>query len=263
MAFARVNGQVLHHRIAGTHGRPRLVFSNSLGSDFRIWDAVVDRLAGGFEILLYDSRGHGLSDAPSGDYSIADHSADLLALLDHLGWAKVSLVGLSVGGLIAQDIAIRHAGRLERLVLLDTAAKIGGPELWSGRIEAVGRAGLASISDAVIGRWFTEGFARERSAERQGWLNMLERTPAQGYAGTCAAIRDADFTAELGSIGVPTLVAVGDADLSTPPDLVRATAEAIPGARFEIIRDAGHLPCLETPDAVARLISDHVQGGAA
>lgn len=260
MAFADVNGEILHYRVAGTAGGPRLVFSNSLGSDARIWDEVVGRLAGTFEILLYDKRGHGLSSAPSGDYSIADHSADLLALLDRLGWNEVSLVGLSVGGLIAQDIAIRHSERLVRLVLLDTASKIGGPELWNGRIDAIRQGGLASISEGVIGRWFTDGFARRRPADLSGWRHMLERTPADGYCGTCAAIRDADLTGDLGSIAVPTLVAVGDADLSTPPDLVRATAEPIPGARFEVIEAAGHLPCIEQPDAVAALIRAHLSG---
>lgn len=263
LSFASIDGTVLHYSLRGTAGAPRLVFSNSLGSDHRIWDRVARALDDSFEILLYDKRGHGLSSAPSGPYTIADHSADLLGLLDHLGWGTVSLVGLSVGGLIAQDIAIRHPNRLERLVLLDTAARIGGPDLWNARIAAVEGEGLASIAEGVIERWFTPAFTEGHPVERQGWLHMLERTPASGYAGTCAAIRDADLTGDLGRIAAPTLVAVGDGDLSTPPDLVQATAHAIPGARFTLIADAGHLPCIEQPDAVARLVREHLEGAGA
>lgn len=261
MAFASIDGIVIHHETRGRRGAPRVAFSNSLGTDFRIWNEVVAQLGDHFEILLYDKRGHGLSDAPPAPYTIADHAADLLGLLDHLGWERTSIVGLSVGGLIGQEIAVRHPARLDRLVLCDTGAKIGSDELWNGRIRGVERDGLGSIADGIITRWFTPAYAREHPAERAGWLNMLRQTSVAGYAGTCAALRDADLTGEIGRIAAPTLALVGDADLSTPSDLVRATAGAIPGARFEIVPRSGHLPCIEQPDETARLIADHLAGG--
>ncbi len=257
MAFAHVDETVLHYRTVGTG--PRIVFLNSLGSDLRIWDAVADRLAPRFECLLYDMRGHGLSDAPSGPYRIADHVADLAGLLDSLGWDLVSLAGLSVGGLVAQDLAARHPGRVAALALLDTAARIGTAEMWNQRIAAVEAGGVEAIAPAVIGRWFAPGFRERDPAAHAGWLNMLSRTPATGYAGTCAAIRDADLTQALPAIRAPTLAIVGEADLSTPPDLVRGTAERIAGARFETIASAGHLPPIERPDETAALLARHFE----
>lgn len=260
MAFVRANGVVLNYRVVGAG--PRVVFLNSLGSDNRIWDDVCAILGDRFEILVYDKRGHGLSDAPPAPYTIADHADDLCALLDHLGWSRVSLVGLSVGGLIAQHIAIHAPERVVRLVLCDTAARIGSADLWNDRIAAIERSGVASISAQIIARWFTPAFADRQADARAGWLNMLERTPAEGYAGTCAAIRDADYTDECATIASPTLVIVGDGDLSTPPDLVKATADRIPSARFEIVAQAGHLPCIERPVETAALLNHFLQGDA-
>ncbi|MFD2236018.1 3-oxoadipate enol-lactonase [Aureimonas populi] len=260
MSFKRVGRVVLHYKRVGSG--PRVVLLNSLGSDLRIWDEVVERLSGEFEILAYDKRGHGLSDAPPAPYTIADHAGDLTGLLDALDWPHAALVGLSVGGLIAQEIVARAPERVSSLVLCGTAARIGTAEMWAERIAAVEGQGFPPISRSVIGRWFTQGFAAQRPDEWAGWLNMLERTPGEGYAGTCAAIRDADLTAEAGRIAIPTLAIVGDEDMSTPPDLVRATAALIPGCRFETIAGAAHLPCIEKPAETAALIASHFRKDA-
>lgn len=259
MAFVRANGIVLHHRIVGPIGAPALVFSNSLGSDFRIWQEIVPSFADRYRAVLYDKRGHGLSDAPHSPYTIDDHADDLLALLDHLGIEATALVGLSVGGMIAQRIAVKTPQRVRALVLCDTAARIGTPESWAERIAAVESSGIESIADAVMQRWFTPGFRTSRPDDCAGWRNMLVRTPAQGYAGTCAAIRDADLIADAARIAVPTLCIVGDQDGSTPPDLVRRTADLIAGARFEVVESAGHIPCIEQPATTARLIDRHLR----
>jgi 3-oxoadipate enol-lactonase len=259
MAFTRANDIVLHHQVVGREGAPALVFANSLGSDFRIWQEIVPSLADRYRIVLYDKRGHGLSDAPSGPYTIDDHTEDLLALLDHLHVENAALVGLSVGGMIAQRIAVKAPARVRALVLCDTAAKIGTPESWAERIAAVEASGIDGIADSVLQRWFTQSFRATRPAEWNGWRNMLVRTPVQGYVGTCAAIRDADLTTDAARIAVPTLCLVGDQDGSTPPDLVRHTAGLIPGARFNIIEEAGHIPCIEQPHATAQLIDQHLR----
>jgi 3-oxoadipate enol-lactonase len=258
MAFTRINGRVLHWRLAGRSDRPVVAFSNSLGSDFRIWDEVVAALADRWQILLYDKVGHGLSDLPDGAYAIDDHTDDLIGLLDHIGAHRAAIVGLSVGGMIAQRLAVRQPERVSALVLCDTAAKIGTAETWAARIAAVESGGIASIADVVLERWFTKAFRQIWPNELRGWRNMLVRSPVEGYVATCAAIRDADLTSEAAKIRVPTLCVVGDEDGSTPPDVVEATARLIPSARFQIIEGAGHLPCIEKPAVLAGLIENHL-----
>ena len=259
MAFTRANGIVIHYRVLGKSDGPVLVFSNSLGSDFRIWDEVAPAFLDRCRVVLYDKRGHGFSDAPPPPYTIDDHVNDLMALLDLLQVRTAAVIGLSVGGMIAQRIAVRAPDRVDALVLVCTAAKIGTVESWAERIAAVEASGIASIVESVLDRWFTPSFRKNRADDCAGWGNMLVRTPAEGYVGTCASIRDADLRADAGRIVAPTLCVAGDQDGSTPPDLVRHTADLIPGARFELIGEAGHIPCVERPAALTRLIERHLQ----
>ncbi|MBB3937766.1 3-oxoadipate enol-lactonase [Aureimonas phyllosphaerae] len=258
MAFVTANGIEMHYRVEGRTGAQRLVFLNSLGSDLRIWVEVVEKLRDRFEILLVDKRGHGLSEATPAPYSIPLLADDLTALLDALGWARVSIVGLSIGGLIAQHVAIHAPKRVESLVLMDTAARIGDAPAWNERIATVTDAGVAAIGEAVAARWFSDGFAAAHPARFAAWRAMLEGTPREGYAGACAAVRDADYRADAARIAAPVLAIAGDADKATPPDLVKATADLIPGARFALVAGAGHLPCLERPAEVAELITGHL-----
>ena len=250
MHFATIGGITLHHEHqAGDAGKPLVVFVNSLGTDFRIWDAVLLHFAAsGFPTLRYDKRGHGLSALGSPPYAMDQHVGDLAGLLDHVGAKDVVVVGLSVGGLIAQGIAVRRPETVRALVLCDTAHRIGTVESWNDRIATVRDKGVAVIADAVLKNWFTPAFFARRAAELAGCRAMLTRQSVDGYAGTCAALRDADHTELVQRIAVPTLCLVGDQDGSTPPALVKAMAELIPGARFEIIPDAGHIPCIEQPD---------------
>jgi 3-oxoadipate enol-lactonase len=255
MAFIRTNGILLHYRLHGPADAPVVALANSLGTDARIWDPVIDILAADYLVLSYDKRGHGLSDAPAGDYSFDDHVGDLAALLDHLGIGRLALAGVSVGGLIAQGFALRHPNRLAALVLCDTAPKLGDAALWEGRMTSVRRNGLASIADAIMERWFSEGFRRARPDELAGWRNLFLRTDPEGYCGTCATLRDTDLSGQVGAIAIPTLVVVGEHDRSTPVAVARACAEAIPGARFENIPGAGHIPSIEQPAALAALMT--------
>jgi 3-oxoadipate enol-lactonase len=259
MAFASINGIVLHHQVIGPSDGPALVFINSLGSDFRIWQEVVPAFAEDFRVVLYDKRGHGLSDAPPAPYTIDEHADDLLGLLDHLGIERFSLIGLSVGGLISQRLAARCPERIQTITLCCTAAKIGTPELWAERIAGVESGGIEPLADNVLQRWFTPLFRETHADEVAGWRNMLVRTPAHGYAGTCAAIRDADLRPDAGRIAIPTLCVAGDQDGSTPADVVKGTADLIPGARFALIDGAGHIPCIEKPAVLSTLIKAHLQ----
>jgi 3-oxoadipate enol-lactonase len=254
MAFARLNGVVLHYDPGGNTERPPLVFSNSLGTDFRIWDAVAERLSGRYRIVRYDKRGHGLSEAPPPPYALTDHVGDLVALLDHLGIEKTVVVGLSVGGLIAQGLAALHPERIAALVLSNTAHQIGTEAIWNERMAAVNAGGLAAIADIVMQRWFTPTYRRPDNADFVGYLAMFMRSPVDGYVGTCAAVRDADLTESTRALKMPALCIAGDQDGSTPPELVRSMADLIRNSEFRIIPDAGHIPCVEQPAAVADLI---------
>lgn len=262
MPFATVNGLTLHYRTGGSPGRPAIVFANSLGSDLRIWDDVAAALAADYHIIGYDKRGHGLSDCPPGPYTIDDHAADLAALLDHLDIAQAAIAGVSVGGMIAQAFAARYPDRVTRLVLCDTGARIGTRAYWDERIATLEASGFDTLRETILSRWFAPGFAAARPADYRGYGHMLTRTPLPGYIATCAAIRDADLRASSATITVPTLVLCGAEDIATPPDLGRELAAIIPGARFELIPDAGHLPSIEQPAVLAATIGDFLAEGA-
>ncbi len=255
MQFARINDVTIHYQIiGGPADKPVLVFANSLGTDFRIWRDVIVRLAGDFAIVLYDKRGHGLSDLGPMPYSIEDHATDLAGLLDFLSVKNAIICGLSVGGLVAQSLYQRRPDLVRALILCDTAHKIGTAESWNARIAKVEADGIESIVDAVMERWFTPAFRRPENTAFSGYCNMLARQPAAGYAATCAALRDADLTEAAAKIAVPTICIVGDQDGSTPPELVLSTAKLIPNARYEVIKDAGHIPCVEQPEALTEAI---------
>jgi 3-oxoadipate enol-lactonase len=252
MTFERLGDIVVHHQETGPGDAPGLVLVNSLGTDLRVWDALLPHLAGRFRCLRYDKRGHGLTDATPGPYAMAGLAGDLAALLDALDLRGAIVCGLSIGGMIAQTLASMRPDLVRGLVLMDTAHRIGTPEMWEERMAAVRSGGIGAIADGVLARWFSPAFHSERSAELAGWRNMLTRTPAEGYLGCCAAIRDADLTAAARGIGVPSLCIVGDLDGATPPDLVAELAGLVPDARLVTVTGAGHLPCVEQPSAVAR-----------
>jgi 3-oxoadipate enol-lactonase len=256
MNVTRANGVQLHFAVEGPAEKPTIVFSNSLGTDFRVWDRLVGRLAGKYRVVRYDKRGHGLSEATPRPYRMDDHVGDLIALLDHLKLDKVVVCGLSVGGMIAQGLAARQPERMRAMILMDTAAKIGTPEMWNERMEAIEKGGIEVLADPIMERWLSAKFRAENPEETLAWRNMLTRTTVDGYLGTCAAIRDADLTESTKQLAMPVLGIGGSEDGSTPPDVVRGTVDLIEGGRFELVEGAGHLPCVEAPERVAGLISD-------
>lgn len=258
MQVADINGIDLHYRLDGPEDAPVIVFSNSLGTDLRIWDRVVAALGGAFRTLRYDKRGHGLSGVTPAPYRIEDHRDDLIALLDHLELDDVILCGLSVGGLIVQATAAAQPERIKGLILCDTGYRIGTTALWQERIALVGKVGLAGIADNVIERWLSPAFRRD-SGEAGAWKSLLLATPDEGYLGTCAALRDADLAASTAELRLPALCLCGGADLATAPELVRATAALIPGADYHEFPGVGHLPCIEVPGPLAQRIADFVE----
>ena len=242
----------MHYRVDGPSDGPVVIFANSLGTDLRLWDAVLPLLPAGMRFIRYDKRGHGLSDL-GGPAQIADYADDLIALIGTQAKTPVALVGLSIGGLIAQAVAATRPDLAGTLVLSNTAARLGTADSWQTRIDAVVGGGVASIADAVMDRWFAPAF--RASPAVAPWRNMLIRTPAEGYTAACAALARADLTLAARTLRLPTLVIAGAADGASPPDIVRATAELIPGAAFHLMRDVGHLPCVEDPAAFAAILS--------
>ncbi|MEX2518570.1 MAG: 3-oxoadipate enol-lactonase [Paracoccaceae bacterium] len=252
MRFIETGAGSIHVSVQGPEtGRP-VLFSNSLGVDLRVWDRVAPLLPAGLRVIRYDKRGHGLSDCPArGTWGMGDHVADAAAALDALGASGAVVVGLSIGGLIAQGLAAERPDLVHGMVLCDTAAKIGAPGMWEERIRAIEAGGLDSQADGVMERWFSRRFRAEEGGEVRLWRNMLTRTSLDGYLGSGAAIGDTDLRESTARLRLPTLVMCGDEDGATPPDLVRETAALIPGAEFHLIRGAGHLPCVEQPEQVA------------
>ncbi len=251
MKFARLNDVTLHYRYVAGDGVP-IVFLNSLGTDFRIWDAVIENLGDGTPHLCVDKRGHGLTD--NGPISMDLLVQDVAALMDHLSLKQALICGVSVGGMMAQRLAIARPDLVTGLVLLCTGAQIGDADGWNARINAVQNDGIASMANAILQRWFSDVFRNSRTAELAGYSNMLTRTSAEGYAGVCAALRDSDFTDDCCKISVPTVCIAGEDDLATPPPLLQELARLISGATYESIHSCGHLPCIEAPDVVAKSV---------
>jgi 3-oxoadipate enol-lactonase len=254
MDMADLGDLRLHYRIDGPEGGAPLVFLNSLGTDFRLWDQVVARLPPGLRILRMDKRGHGLSDAPPAPYPMGALVRDAERMMDKFGFRDAVVVGLSIGGLIAQGLAVKRLDLVRAVVLSNTGAKIGTADMWRDRIAAVEAGGVQALSDTILQRWFPQTF--RDSVAGAGWRHMLERTPVAGYAGCSAAIAGADFYATTASLRLPALGIAGSEDGSTPPDLVREMVDLIPGSRFALIRGSGHLPCVDQPGEYARILAE-------
>jgi 3-oxoadipate enol-lactonase len=260
MQVADIGGRRLHCALTGPQDGPALVLVNSLGTDFRLWDAFLPHLAPGWRVLRWDLAGHGLSDPMDGRCTIARHADDLARLMDAHGIGRAAVFGVSVGGQIGQQIAATRPGRVRGLVAADTAARIGDAATWAARIAAVRETGLAGMAETVLERWFPAAWRDENPAELALWRMMLTRQSPEGYIATCEALRDADLTEQSRTIIAPTLVIAGLEDGSTPPDLVRGLAALVPGARLAEIPGAGHLPMADAPAAVAAVVNPFLAG---
>jgi len=248
----------MHYRIDGAQEGPTVVFSNSLGTDLRLWDVLLPHLPQSLRFVRYVKRGHGLSDL-GGPVTAADLAEDAAALIEAVG-GPVTFVGLSIGGLIAQALAAQRPDLVKALVISNSAAKLGTVESWQARIDAIRAHGLRGIADAVMERWFAPAF--RTSPAVTPWRNMMIRTPVEGYIAACGALAAADQTEATRALRLPALMIAGSEDGSTPPDLVRATANLIPGAAFHIIPGTGHLPCVENPAAYAAILTPFLKAQA-
>lgn len=245
MDVTSFDGARLRSRRDGRVHGATILYINSLGCDMAMWEPQCAALEGRHRHLRYDARGHGQSDAPEGDYDLATLGRDALAVLDAHDVERAHVCGLSLGGLTAQWLAIHAPERVERLVLANTASRVGSVEGWTTRAETVRSRGMEAVADVVIGRFFSPGFSILAPATVARFRAVLIATAPAGYAGCCAALRDADLTADLPRISAPTLVIGGASDVSTPPEQGAALAAAIPGASF-LTLDAAHISNIET-----------------
>jgi len=248
----------IHYRVDGPENGPPVVFANSLGTDLRLWDQVLPLLPKGLRIIRWDKRGHGLSSVPSGPYKMGTLVSDCERLLDHLNVRNCVFVGLSIGGMIAQGLAVKRLDMVRALVLSNTAAKIGNSTPWNDRIAAIKENGIAPMADGVMERWFAPQFRAQPQMEL--WRNMLVQQSIEGYTGCCAAISGTDFYTPTSGLRLPCLGIAGSEDGSTPPDLVRETIDLIPASKFHLIRRAGHIPCVEQPEEFARVVTEFLKG---
>ena len=257
MAFLKnKTGITLHyHWIYQNHSK-NIVFINSLGTNFTIWNEVVAQIKGTFNVLLFDKRGHGLSSTIPGRLTIDDYADDVIFLMDHLEIEETYVLGLSIGGMITYSLASRYPDRFTKLVFSNTGAKLGTLEAWQERVQGIESDGIASMSTAIIERWLSPGYRQNNPAKTEGCTNMLERNTVLGYTQACLAIAYADFNPVLDKIEQPAMFIGGSADLGTTPELVQENADNLKAERIEIIQGVGHLPCIEKPEKVAELIRE-------
>lgn len=253
MRVVDANGVALHVQEDGDPTGIPVLFANSLGTDLRLWDALIPLLPQGLRLIRYDKRGHGLSACPAGPYTMDDLAADAIALIAALELQQVIFVGLSIGGMIGQSLAATRPDLVRALVLSNTAAKMGDPATWAERIATINANGIAAMEAAILDRWFGPAF--RASPQAALWGAMLSRTPQAGYVACCAAIAAADLTQSTRSLRLPALAIAGSHDGASPPNLVAATAALINGAHCHIINGAGHLPCVENPAAFAAILN--------
>jgi 3-oxoadipate enol-lactonase len=244
MAELSIGGEAFHVEIEGEEDAPVLMLSNAMGTNLHMWDAQIPALLKHYRVLRYDARGHGNSVVSEGPYSIADLGRDALAILDTLGLEKVDFLGLSLGGMVGQWLLTHAPRRIGKAVLADTAAQIAPPDLWNSRIQTVLQDGMGAVASGLIEHWFTKDFRDSHQDEVGKIEDMILRTPPEGYAATCAAIRDADLREAVRSIHAPVLVLVGRHDTVTPQGIAALLSSSISKAKL-VTLEAAHLSNIE------------------
>lgn len=241
----------LHAPRTATPERPTIVLAHALGCDHTMWDDLAEHLSAAHPVLRYDQYGHGDSDTPTGPYTMAQLADEAATLIEGLKLGPVIWIGLSMGGMIGQELALRHPAMVEALVLANTTSQYPpeAREGWNQRIQGIRQSGLEGIVDGALTRWFHEGFRHAHSATVAHWRRKVLGCRTEGYLACCEAIRDVDTFTRLPRIAVPTLVIAGELDLGTPPAMARAIASQIPRAQLAVLPEASHLSVLEQPHA--------------
>jgi 3-oxoadipate enol-lactonase len=250
------NGIQMNYRLEGPSTGSVVMLSHSLATDLTMWDAQIDALTRWHRLLRYDTRGHGGSDAPAGVYSLSQLAQDACGLLDVLGIERAHFIGLSMGGMIGQTLALETQSRLLSLVLCDTTSRIpaDAKPAWDERIRIAGSEGMAPLVDSTIARWFTRGFREHRSDIVDRIRDLIRSTVPEGYIGCCHAIASLDVTDVLQKISVPTMVIVGEDDPGTPVAAAAVIHEKITNSELAIIQSASHLSNVERAEEFNRIV---------
>jgi 3-oxoadipate enol-lactonase len=240
-----VHGAAIAYRLQGPADAPVVMLCNSLAADLGMWNANMPALASRFRVLRYDMRGHGGSSTPPGPYTMELLADDAIALLDSLRIDQVHYVGVSLGGMVAQQLAARYPNRIASVVLCATMSQQAAPAAWDDRIALVRRSGMQALAEPTLQRWFTAGFHDSRPEAVDEVRQMILATRPEGYAGCAAAIRELAQDALLPRITMPCMVMAGEHDGAATPAIAQAMAQRIPGAQLQVIAGAAHLPNIE------------------
>ena len=259
MPTARLADVTLHYEIDGDAAAPPLILSNSLGTTLEMWEPQMPALAPRFRVIRYDSRGHGQSTAPPGPYTLEQVANDALNLLDALKVVRAHFCGLSMGGVVGMWLGIHAPQRIDRLVLANTAAKIGTADMWNARIDAARKGGMASIASAVFARWFSAPLLEAPTPIIARMRATFTGLSAEGYVASCAAVRDMDQRHLVGRIRAPTLVIAGTEDQATPAADGRFIAEQVPKARY-VELPAAHLSNVQAAPAFTQALMQFLTG---
>jgi 3-oxoadipate enol-lactonase len=256
------NGISVNYTLDGPPTAPVVTLSHSLATDLTMWDPQMKALSGTYRVLRYDTRGHGGTDAPPGAYTLEQLAEDAKALLGALGIARTHWIGLSMGGMIGQTLALGSPGLFRSLALCDTSSRIPAEArpLWQERIKTAETQGMEPLVEPTIGRWFTAPFREQRPDVVDPVRARIRTTSPRGYAGCCHAISALDLTDRIGAIKLPTLIVVGEEDQGTPVAASRAIQGQIAGSRLEIIKSAAHLSNLEQPEEFTRIVTGFLAG---
>ena len=251
------NGISINYTLEGPANAPVVTMSHSLATDLTMWDPTVAVLKDRYRVLRYETRGHGRTEAPKGAYTLDQLATDALALLKALDISKTHWVGLSMGGMIGQTLALKAPEVFASLALCDTSSRIPAeakPQ-WQDRIKTAEANGMEPLVEPTLARWFTEPFRKSRKDVVDRVADMIRKTPVAGYVGCCHAISTLDLTDRIGAIKVPTIAIVGEDDPGTPVAAHKVIHEKIAGSKLEILKSAAHLSNMEQPEAFNRALT--------
>src|SRR5262245_57605533 len=256
-----VNGINVHYALEGPASGPVITMSNSLASNLSMWEAQMPVLTSRYRVLRYDTRGHGGTDATAGPYSLDELSEDVRALLQALGITRTHFIGLSMGGMIGQIMALKYPELLQSVVLCDTMSRVPteAKPMWDERVHTAETRGMEPLVEPTVARWFTEPFRQKGAPVIDQVRSMIRTTPPQGYAGCCQSIAALNLTDQLKRISLPTLIIVGEDDPGTPVAASRVIHEQIQGSELVILKSAAHLSNLEQPEAFNQALTAFLQ----
>lgn len=251
------NGITVNYTLDGPADAPVVTLSHSLAADLAMWNPQMKALTARYRVLRYDTRGHGGTDAPAGAYTLEQLAEDARALLGVLGIARTHWIGLSMGGMIGQTLALSSPGLFLSLALCDTSSRVPAEArpVWQERIKTAETQGMEPLVEPTIGRWFTAPFREQRNDVVDPVRTRIRTTSPRGYAGCCHAIAALDLTDKLSAIKLPTMIIVGEEDQGTPVAASQAIQAKIAGSQLEIIKSAAHLSNLEQPEAFTRIVT--------